>query len=68
MLHLFKECVVGLFGGADFDGLHHFAGGDDDAADHFGGHGGVSWIVVSRIECNDLERTRHTLVAMLICM
>lgn len=39
--HLFEKFVVGLFGGADFDGLHHFAGGDDDAADDFGRHGGV---------------------------
>lgn len=39
---LFEKVVVGLFGGADFDGLHHFAGGDDDAAEGFWrgtGHG-----------------------------
>lgn len=42
--HLFEELVVGLFGGADSDGLHHFAGRDDDAAEDFRGrakHGGV---------------------------
>lgn len=26
-----EEGVVGLVGGADFDGFHHAAGGDDDA-------------------------------------
>ena len=42
-IYLFEEAVVGLFGGAYFYRLHHFAGGDDDAADEFGwwgaGHG-----------------------------
>lgn len=33
--HFFEEIVVGLFGGADLDRLHHFAGGDDDPADNF---------------------------------
>lgn len=40
--YLSEVLVVGLFGGADFDGAHHFAGGDDDAAEDFGraaGHG-----------------------------
>lgn len=36
MRNFFEELVVGLFGGADFDGLCHFAGGDDDAAEDFG--------------------------------
>ena len=42
--HFFEEPVVGLFGGADFDRLHHFAGGDDDTAEDSGWdsrHGGV---------------------------
>ncbi len=41
--HLFEELVVGLFGGADFDGLHHFAGGDDDAAEDLGWGAGHCW-------------------------
>ncbi len=42
--HLFEKAVVGLFGGAHFDGFHHLAGGDDDAAEDLGrgaGHLGV---------------------------
>ncbi len=41
--HLFEELVVGLFGGADFDGFHHFAGGDDDAAEDSGWGAGHCW-------------------------
>ena len=49
--HFLEEPVVGLFGGADFDRLHHSAGGDDDAAEDFGWdprHGGVwdGWMVL----------------------
>ena len=38
--HLSEKTVVGLFGGADFDRLHHLAGRDDDAAEGLvGGEG-----------------------------
>ena len=56
--HLFEELVVGLFGGADFDGLHHFAGRDDDAAEDFRGrakHGGVGEVY----DGDSLARARH---------
>lgn len=61
-IYLFEEAVVGLFGGAYFYRLHHFAGGDDDAADEFewwgAGHGGcVCVCVVFGIKRSDcLER------------
>ena len=35
--------VVDLFCGADFYGAHHFAGGDDDAAEGLGGGGHAGW-------------------------
>ena len=35
--------VVDLFCGADFYGAHHFAGGDDDAAEGLGGSGHAGW-------------------------
>ena len=39
---LVEEIVVDLFCGADFHCAHHFAGGDDDAAEDLGWrrHGG----------------------------
>ena len=43
--HFSEPLVVRLLGGADFDRLHHFTGGDDDAADMFWRgprHGGVA--------------------------
>lgn len=56
--HLFEEFVVGLFGGADFDRLHHSAGGDDDAADCFGGHGGAREMVLLSMDWNGWEMRR----------
>ena len=31
--YFLEKAVVDLFGGADFHGAHHFAGGDDDTAE-----------------------------------
>ena len=33
--HFFQKAIIGLFCGADFDCAHHFAGGNDDAAEDF---------------------------------
>ena len=51
LFYLFEKAVVGLFGGAYFYRFHHFAGGDDDAADEFGwaGHG-VLWFFLGDLE------------------
>ncbi len=41
--YFFEKVVVDLFCGADFYGAHHFAGGDDDAAEGLGGSGHGGW-------------------------
>lgn len=43
--YLSEEGVVDLFGGANFDGFHHLAGGDDGAAEGlgWGGHGEMGY-------------------------
>ena len=50
--YLFEKMVVDLFCGADFYGAHHFAGGDDDAAEGFGrgGHGRSCVLIDGLIE------------------